>query len=61
MDTLIIIMDFIRYSNIYFIFSGILILASIAAFFTVGLKPGIDFIGGNLLEVEFKNQPLCKS
>lgn len=57
MDTLIIIMDFIRYSNIYFIFSGILILASIAAFFTVGLKPGIDFIGGNLLEVEFKNQP----
>jgi len=49
-------MDFIRYSNLYFIFSGILILASIVVFFTFGLKPGIDFIGGNLLEVEFKDQ-----
>lgn len=42
-----------KYRLIYFIFSGILILASIAAIFIFGLKLGIDFIGGSILEIEY--------
>jgi preprotein translocase subunit SecF len=49
-------MDFIRYSKLYFIFSGILILISIVFLSLWGLKIGIDFTGGSLLEVEFQNQ-----
>lgn len=48
--------NFLKYSNFYFAFSGILILASIVALFTFGLNLGIDFAGGSLLEVEFKEQ-----
>lgn len=50
--------DFLKYSNIYFIFSGILIVCSIVFLAMWGLKTGIDFTGGSLLEVEFKNQRL---
>lgn len=49
-------MNFIRYSNLYFTFSGILVLTSIIALSLWGLKFGIDFTGGNVLEVEFQNQ-----
>lgn len=49
-------MDFIKHSKIYFIFSGILILISIVFLSLWGLKIGIDFTGGSLLEVEFQNQ-----
>ncbi|MDD2696928.1 MAG: protein translocase subunit SecF [Candidatus Pacebacteria bacterium] len=45
---------FIKYYKIYFIFSGILILASLVSLFVLGLKPGIDFTGGSILEVEYK-------
>jgi len=44
---------FLKYSKAYFIFSGILILASAASLFYFGLKPGIDFTGGSILEVEY--------
>lgn len=46
--------NFLKYKKIYFIFSGILILASILALVIFGLKPGIDFTGGSILELEFK-------
>lgn len=36
-----------------YIFSGILTLVSFIAFFTWGLKYGIDFTGGTLMEVKF--------
>lgn len=45
--------DFLKYSKLYFIFSGILILLSIAGLLLWGLKWGIDFTGGSLLEIEF--------
>ncbi len=45
--------NFLKYKKIYFIFSGILILASLACLITFGLKPGIDFTGGSILEIEY--------
>lgn len=47
-------MDFLKYRKIYFIFSGILIPASFICLVVFGLKPGIDFTGGSILEVEYK-------
>ncbi len=47
---------FLKYRKIYFIFSGILILASLVCLVVFGLRPGIDFVGGSLLEVEFENR-----
>lgn len=46
--------NFLRYSKIYFIFSGILILGSLVCLGIFGLKLGIDFTGGSILEIEFK-------
>ncbi|MDP3741039.1 MAG: protein translocase subunit SecF [bacterium] len=43
----------IRHSKIWFIFSGILVAASVVLLLTWGLKPGIDFTGGSLFELEF--------
>jgi preprotein translocase subunit SecF len=48
--------NFLKYKKIYFIFSGILILGSIVCLFLFGLKPGIDFTGGSILEVEYKTE-----
>jgi preprotein translocase subunit SecF len=45
---------FLKYSKVYFVFSGILILASVVSLFYFGLKPGIDFTGGSILEVEYE-------
>lgn len=44
---------FLKYRKIYFIFSGILILASIVFLLIFGLKPGIEFTGGTILEIEY--------
>lgn len=40
---------------IWFLISGIIIGTSVAALVLWGLKLGIDFTGGSLLEIEFKN------
>ncbi|MFH1841419.1 MAG: protein translocase subunit SecF [Candidatus Nealsonbacteria bacterium] len=45
--------NFLRYKNIYFIFSGILIIGSFACLIIFGLNPGIDFTGGSILEVTY--------
>lgn len=47
---------FIKFSKIYYIFSGLLIIGSFISLFAFGLKFGIEFTGGSLLEVEFKNE-----
>ena len=44
---------FTKYRKVYFIFSGILMLASIVSLAVFGLRPGIDFTGGSILEVEY--------
>jgi preprotein translocase subunit SecF len=46
--------NFTRYRKIYFFFSGILILASLVCLVVFGLKPGIDFTGGSILEIDYK-------
>lgn len=47
---------FTKFSKIYYIFSGLLIVGSFVSLFVFGLKFGIEFTGGSLLEVEFKNE-----
>ncbi len=41
----------------WFIFSGIFVILSIIALLIWGLKPGIDFTGGSLLEISYQNRP----
>jgi len=42
----------------YYAFSGTIFVASILALITWGLKPGLDFAGGSLMEVSFtENRP----
>ncbi|KKQ23779.1 MAG: Protein translocase subunit SecF [Parcubacteria group bacterium GW2011_GWA2_37_10] len=48
--------NFTKYSPVYYIFSGILIIAAIASLFLFGLKFGIEFTGGSNMEVDFQNQ-----
>ncbi|MCX6760169.1 MAG: protein translocase subunit SecF [Candidatus Nealsonbacteria bacterium] len=48
---------FIKYSKIYYIFSGILIIASLLALFVYGIKFGIEFTGGSIIEVSFEKNP----
>ncbi len=45
--------SFTKYSNIYYLVSGILIAASIVALVMFGLKFGIEFTGGSKMELEF--------
>lgn len=45
--------NFTKYSKYYYIFSGILIIASIGALAVFGLRLGIEFTGGSNMEIEF--------
>jgi preprotein translocase subunit SecF len=47
--------DIIGKRKIFLIISGVLIGLSILAIIIWGLKPGIDFTGGTLIELQFKN------
>jgi len=44
-------MNLIKYRYIFFFISTVLTIASIAAVFIYGLKPGIDFTGGTLWQI----------
>ncbi len=48
-------MTIIGARKITYIISGTLSLLSILSLFVWGLKPGIDFTGGSLMEIEYKN------
>jgi preprotein translocase subunit SecF len=48
-------MDFIKYRKIYYIFTGLLVVASLASLFFYGLNFGIDFTGGSILEATYIN------
>ncbi len=50
-------MNLMKFKIWYFIFSLILILPGIYFFTTFGLKLGLDFTGGALLEYHFENLP----
>ncbi len=47
---------FLKYSKLYFILSGILILASIVSICVFGLKFGIEFTGGSIMELSFQDE-----
>ena len=44
---------FLKYKKIYFIFSAILIAGSLISILVFGLKFGIEFTGGSLIELDF--------
>lgn len=48
--------NFVKYRRIYFVFSGTLVLISIVCLIIFGLKPGIEFTGGSILNIEYKDQ-----
>jgi preprotein translocase subunit SecF len=45
----------IRYQNYFFILPVLLSVLAVVAIFTWGLKPGIDLVGGSLLQVSYPN------
>ena len=47
---------FLKYYKVYFIFSGILILGSLVCLALFGLNFGIEFTGGSILEIEYKDR-----
>lgn len=49
-------MNILRYKNLYFAFSGVLVGASIALIAVFGLNFGIDFLGGSILEGEYATE-----
>ncbi|MBI4359108.1 MAG: protein translocase subunit SecF [Candidatus Nealsonbacteria bacterium] len=49
--------NFVKYRRFYYLFSGLLILASLFSVFRFGLKMGIEFTGGSLMELQFENRP----
>ncbi|OGZ85417.1 MAG: protein-export membrane protein SecF [Candidatus Staskawiczbacteria bacterium RIFOXYD1_FULL_39_28] len=48
--------NFTKYSIVYYIIFGFLVIASIASLFAYGLKFGIEFAGGSNMEVLFLEQ-----
>lgn len=54
-------MDIIGKKWFYFIFSGLIIVPGLIALLLWGLRPGIDFTGGTLLEVNFEKNTATSS
>lgn len=48
-------MNFLKYSKLYFAVAIIAVVLSVYALFSYGLKVGIDFEGGSLLQFDYKN------
>jgi len=49
--------NFLKYKKIYYLFSTTLVVVSLASIFIFGLRFGIDFSGGSILEVDFDKRP----
>ena len=50
-------MNIIKYKNLFFAISLVIIIPGIFALYTWGLKLGIDFAGGTLWEIKFTSKP----
>ncbi|MBU3934407.1 protein translocase subunit SecF [Patescibacteria group bacterium] len=48
---------FLKITKIYYLLSFLLFVAAVFCLLSFGLKFGIDFMGGSILEVEFENRP----
>ena len=53
--------DFMKFRRPALLISLVLVIASLAMLFTRGLNLGIDFTGGNVIQVEFENRPEISS
>lgn len=53
--------NFISHRNIFFTISGVLLVVSILSLIFFGLKPGIDFIGGTMMEIEYPDKTLTNA
>ncbi|MFA5871332.1 MAG: protein translocase subunit SecF [Parcubacteria group bacterium] len=53
--------NILKYRKYFYIFSGTLIILSIAALSVWGLRYGLDFTGGTLMEVKFSGDTIPKS
>lgn len=49
-------MNIIKYRNLFFTLSLLIIIPGVLAFYAWGLKLGIDFAGGTLWEIKFEKQ-----
>lgn len=49
-------MNIVKHKKIFFLISGIIIIPGLISLFLLGLKPGIEFTGGSILEVSI-NKP----
>ena len=49
--------DIVGRRNVYFLISGILIVLGIAALLIWGLRLGVDFTGGSMLELRIAGDP----
>ncbi len=49
-------MNFMRFKWLYFLLSALVIVPGVISLLLWGLKPAIDFTGGSILELQFKNQ-----
>ncbi len=47
-------MNFMKFKWLYFLISGLVIIPGVISLILFGLKPSIDFVGGSLLELKFK-------
>ncbi len=45
----------VNYRKLFYSISGILVIASFVSLAVWGLKPGIDFVGGTLIDVQYQN------
>lgn len=45
----------IKYRKVWYAISGVLFLASILVWISMGLKLGLDFTGGSMMEVKYQN------
>ncbi|MGB9743502.1 MAG: protein translocase subunit SecF [Minisyncoccales bacterium] len=50
------VINFLKYRKIYFVFTGILSLASLLVILKFGLNLGIDFTGGSILEIVYQDE-----
>ncbi len=48
--------EFIKYRKFYYAFSAVLIIASLLALVLWGVNPGIEFVGGSVIEVEYSEE-----
>ncbi len=48
---------FLKYKNLFYSISAVLVLSSIGFLLLFGVVPGIEFAGGSALEVEYEQRP----